>query len=99
MRTSRKDKKTVFLKKVLNELFKRVGFYGYDQKLVDKYPNNWYVQREWTEEQEESYKQWFAEQHQKAFKSTKEYARSEAGWFLFSYGWKVKGEKDNTDSL
>lgn len=92
MTTSRKDKQTVFVKKALNELFIRVGFDGYDQELVDKYPNNWYVQREWTEEQEESYKQWFVGQYQKVFRSTKEYARSEASWFLFTYGWKYKND-------
>lgn len=90
MTGSRRDKQATFLKKALDELFKRVGFDGYDQKLVDKYPNNWYVQREWTEEQEESYKQWFVEQHQKTFRSTKKYARSEASWFLFAYGWRYK---------
>ena len=89
------NKDSKFAKKVINELFKRVGFKKFDQKFVDSFPMNWYAQKEWTEEDEKEFKEWYADQHQKAFKSTRALALSEASWFLFNYGWKVKYEDSN----
>lgn len=83
-------KMTRFNQAVIDELFRRVGFDGYDQDHVKKHPTDWYAQREWTVQEERSYKEWFIELHQKTFKSTKDHAQLDAGWFLLSYGWKAK---------
>lgn len=78
-----------FAKEALDEMFKRVGFEGYDKSFTD---NNisWYSLRTWNEEEELSYKDWFIAKYIKTFKSTKAYAKSEAAWWLFNYGWKCK---------
>lgn len=82
-----------FKRDALDELFKRAGFEGYDQKFVDEFPNDWYLQKDWSEKDEKSFSCWLVKQHQKIFKSTKRTANRDALWFIFSYGWKTKYEE------
>ena len=96
MRKNTNSKEEKFIAKAKDQLFRAVGFDGFSQSFVDAYPYNWYRQREWNVEQEAEFKKWFIDEYVKTFKSTRKYAQSEASWFVFSYGWKVK---DNTDSL
>ena len=78
-----------FREEALDEMFKRVGFDGYDKSFTDK-NISWYSLRTWSEEEESRYKDWFIEKYIKTFKSNKAYAKSEASWWLLSYGWKCK---------
>jgi hypothetical protein len=79
-----------FKKEALDELFKRAGFEGYDQKFVDKFPTDWYLRKDWSINNEKSFIHWFVKRHQKIFKSTKRRADCDAQWFVLSYGWKSK---------
>lgn len=83
------SKKEKFKQLIFDELFKCVGFGGFDQKFIDDHPNDWYTQKSWSEEQESSFKEWFISCHKRTFKSTKKFAKLEAEWFLFSYGWRT----------
>ena len=94
----KKNKKERFLEKAKDKLFRAVGFDGFSQSFVDAYPYNWYHQREWNVEQEAEFKKWFTDECTKVFNHSKRHAQSEASWFVFSYGWKVK-EKDNSVNL
>jgi len=78
-----------FRKEALDEMFKRVGFNGYDKRFTEKRAN-WYSLNTWSEKEELRYKEWFIEKYIKTFKSNKTFAKSEASWWLFNYGWKCK---------
>lgn len=108
MRGMAKNKEEKFITKAKDQLFRAVGFDGFDQSFVDKFPYNWYRQKTWTEQQEQEFKKWFIVEYMKTFRHSKKYAQSEASWFLFSYGWKMKENtvnlsdycmKDNSDLL
>ena len=81
-------KVTKFTLIALDEMFKRVGFNGFDQSFVDQ-NTDWYSKRTWTEKVEKDYRNWFVDLYKKTFKSTTRTAQNEAGWFLLCWGWKA----------
>jgi len=82
-------KEQKFREEALDEMFKRVGFDGFDQKFVDS-NDKWYRRKTWTESDQCDFKNWFVKKHMKVFKAGKSYAEGDVGWFLFNYGWKCK---------
>ncbi len=89
MKTSRAAKDKKFKKDVLDELFCRVGFSGYDDYFVKKNAI-WYEEKTWARKEEEDFMDWFVKRHQKVYKSKKTFAEREAGWFVLCYGWRVE---------
>jgi hypothetical protein len=87
--TPRKQKKLdEFHLKALDEMFRRVGFEGYDKEFTQQ--NHWFTKREWTLEEDVDFTKWMAEEYRKTFRSSKSEAKEVAGWFVFNYGWKIK---------
>jgi len=89
MKTSRTAKDKKFQKDVLDELFRRVGFDGYDDEFVKNH-KLWYQKNTWAMKDEEDFMDWFAKRHQKVYKSKKAFAKREASWFVLYYGWRVE---------
>lgn len=87
----RKQKKLdEFYLRALDELFRRVGFDGYDREFTNQ--QWWYTLREWTLEEDRQFSQWFADEYRKTFRCSKTIAKDTASMFVSNYGWKVKQE-------
>lgn len=94
----RKQKKLDdFHLRALDEMFRRVGFEGYDRSFTDD--QWWYTKREWTLEEDVAFTKWFADEYQKLFRSSKQEAKEVAGIFVFNYGWKIKKMYDTVDGF
>lgn len=76
-----------FMMEALNEMFKRVGFEGFDKEFTNQ--ENWYSKKSWTNEEFEKYKEWFVNRFAKAFKCHKSLAEKEFSWFNLMWGWRV----------
>lgn len=77
-----------FYLRVLDEMFRRVGFDGYDKEFTNQ--QWWYTLREWTLEEDRAFAQWFIDEYRKEFRSSKILAREVASIFMLNYGWKIK---------
>lgn len=83
------EKKTnQFFRNALDKMFKEVGFDGFDEEFTKQ--DNWYQLREWSEEQERQYRNWFMNECQKQLRMNKKAAELETGYFLLMWGWKTK---------
>lgn len=70
---------------------------------VDFEDKEWYLKYEWTPEQEDDFAKWMVDYLFKSSEARKEilsknikskaYIKRAVNWFLFSYGWKIKNEK------
>lgn len=76
------------VKDMIAEMFTRVGR-SFDRSF--DYPEDWYLESEWTQEEEEDYRKWLIALLTKKYKQSKGYASKNASWFLFLYGWRIKG--------
>lgn len=90
MSTRRQKKIDDFYLRVLDEMFRRVGFEGYDKSFTDD--QWWFTKREWSLEEDVNFTKWFTEEYRKTFRCTKHIAKGAAAMFVFNYGWKVKQE-------
>jgi hypothetical protein len=72
---------------------------------IDFEQRDWYLQHEWTEENQNDFVDWLTNQLQNNSKIRKdlttmnhkpneEYARTSAGWFILYCGWKTKKNND-----
>ena len=77
-----------FIKKVLNKMFKTVGFDKFELEFTKQ--KDWFQKKTWTEAQQNEFRDWFVAQARKDLKMSKRYAESEFSWFNLMYGWSVK---------
>lgn len=85
------------IQEILSEMCKRVGTTIED---VDFQTDNWFKLYEWTEEEQEDFKNWLIDYLYVKNKSRKVIATNPiknkkhlekiADWFIFNYGWKIK---------
>ncbi len=86
---NKKDKYQKFFDKIVNKMFQMVGFGSFDQKFVDKYPNNWYQRKTWkNKEQETEWKSYFIKEARNDLKISKKSAEKEYSYFNLMWGWK-----------
>jgi hypothetical protein len=83
-----------FFRDALDKMFITVGFDGFDEDFVKN--ENWYLQREWTEEQEREYRDWLLGECKRVLRLTKKQAELEVAYFLLMWGWKTKYIEENT---
>ena len=95
--TRREKKREDFYLRALDEMFKRVGFEGYDEEFAQQ--PYWYTLREWTLEEDVDFTKWMIEEYRKTFRAPKYIAKGAAGMFVFNYGWKIRKEHDKIDGL
>lgn len=79
-----------FRKIALDEMFRRVGFSGYDPAFTEQ--DKWYTLREWTLEEERSFMEWMIDSYSKTFREPKYKSKEAVRMFNLQYGWKVKGQ-------
>jgi len=82
-----KNKVDTFITEALDEMFKRVGFEGFDKEFTNQ--EEWYTKRSWTEAECEDFKKWFSARYAKVFRSNKKIGEKEFAWFNLMWGWKV----------
>lgn len=90
MRKTLEQKRDEFYDRAFDELFRRAGFEGYDEKFAQQ--EWWFTKREWTLEEDVDFTKWFIAEYMKALKAPKDIAKGAAGMFVFNYGWKIKQE-------
>ena len=90
MRKTLEQKRDEFYDRAFDELFRRVGFEGYDEKFAQQ--EWWFTKREWTLEEDVDFTKWFITEYMKSLKAPKDIAKGAAGMFVFNYGWKIKKE-------
>lgn len=78
-----------FVSKALNRMFRKVGFKKFDKTFVEKYKDNWFTQRSWTQDQEDEFHKYFVNTAVKDLPVSKEWAEKEYQWFNLNYGWKL----------
>jgi hypothetical protein len=88
--TTKKQNK--FMTVALDKMFKQVGLDKYDPEFTKQ--QNWYLQHEWTPEQEGEFKSWMITEYQRQFNCTLYTANKHVSFFLLSYGWKTKEKSD-----
>jgi len=86
---------------ILNEMCSRVNA---DYEHLDFKSPNWFMEYEWTEVEQDSFKKWLVDylyNDTKVRKAickfpirTKRHLRKVADMFLFQYGWKIKDESN-----
>lgn len=77
-----------FINKALDEMFKYVGFDGFNKEFTEQ--EQWYSKKSWSEEDSNKFKDWFIKEFIKTFKSRKNSAEKEYQWFNLMWGWKVE---------
>jgi hypothetical protein len=90
MRKTKKQKEQEFYTRALDEMFRRVGFDGYDEEFAQQ--PYWYTLREWPLKDDVDFTKWFIAEYMKALKAPKDIAKGAGGMFVFNYGWKIKKE-------
>ena len=83
MNSPRIDK---FFRKAIDEMFKVVGFDGFDEEFVKN--KDWYSLKSWSQDVEDNYKKWFYQQAKKDLKWNPKTIEREYAWFHLMYGWK-----------
>lgn len=81
------SKVDTFMMEALDEMFKRVGFEGFDKEFTNQ--EDWYTQKSWSMDEFSDYKKWFVNRFAKVFRSSKKAGEKEFAWFNLMYGWKV----------
>lgn len=86
-----------FLEKILKKM---CSYVGVDFKSIDFHDNKWYLKHEWTQEQEEDFKDWLYHFLKKNKKAQRELYGSvvlqdknlkvRVEMFNLSFGWKTK---------
>lgn len=76
-----------FISEALDEMFKRVGFDGFDREFTNQ--DGWYCKKSWSTEEFNDYKKWFLNKFAKAFRTSKKMGEREFAWFNLMWGWKV----------
>ena len=80
-------------REILREMCNRIGV---DIKIVDFGKKEWFLEHEWTYEEENNYRKWLGEFltiHKYVGKGKKrgmDWGYYEAGKLLMNYGWKLK---------
>ena len=97
MTSIRQKKLDVFYLKALDEMFRRVGFDGYEKEFTEQ--PFWFTMREWSSEEDVSFTKWFIDEYSKTFREPKYKAKEVAGWFIFNYGWKTKRMGNKIDGI
>lgn len=77
-----------FLKKALDKMFTYVGFTSFDEQFT-KENQDWYDKKEWSENQNNEFKQWFISNGMKDLKFSKKAIEKEYSWFILKWGWKL----------
>ena len=77
-----------FIAKVLDRMFRKVGFKKFDQAFVDA-NRDWFLQKSWTQDQEDEFHEYFVKTAQKDLNMSKERSEKEFQWFNLNYGWKL----------
>jgi hypothetical protein len=80
-----------FLDLALDQMFKAVGFEGFDKEFTQD--KEWFRKKSWTSEQEQAFKAWFIETARKKLRWSKKTAEDEFSWFNFMWGWTSADEK------
>jgi hypothetical protein len=75
-----------FFKKAIDQMFKVVGFDGFDEEFVKN--EDWYSLKTWSQETENKYKEWFFKHAKKDLKWEQQTIEKEYAWFNLMYGWK-----------
>ena len=89
--TDKLDKKLdKFVPKVLDRMFRKVGFKKFDKEFIELYKDDWYTRRTWTNDQEEEFHKYFVKTAIKDLGVPKKWAEEQFGWFNLNYGWKLK---------
>ena len=78
-----------FVPKVLDRMFRKVGFKKFDKSFVEKYKEDWYTRKTWTQEQEDEFHKYFVDTAIKDLGVPKDWAEKEFQWFNLNYGWKL----------
>ena len=92
MTKKEKQKLDKFHNKALDEMFRLVGFEGYDKKFAQQ--DHWFTKREWSLEDDVNFTKWFTDEYAKEFRVSKSMAKEVAAIFVFNYGWKIRKEHD-----
>ena len=74
---------------ILTEMFKRVGL-EYDPTFVTK--PEWYLEHEWTQEEQDSFKRWITCWLMRKFRYSRRRSTMEATYIVTHVGWKIKTE-------
>jgi hypothetical protein len=77
-----------FVTKALDKMFTYVGFEGLDKEFTKQ--EDWYMQKTWTQEQSDDFKQWFITEAKKDLKFNRTMAEKEYSWFDLMWGWKLE---------
>lgn len=85
------NKTDKFLDLALDQMFKVVGFEGFDKSFTEQ--KDWFLKKSWTPEQEQGFKTWFIETSRKNLRWSKKTAEHEFSWFNFMWGWKSSDKK------
>jgi len=93
-----------YLQRALMEMCKRVGA---DAESIDYGADDWYVQHEWSQQEQELFKDWLAAwlyddaKARRALmefpRKNKKYCRQVADWFVFQYGWRTSQQADDCE--
>ena len=75
------------VKTALEEMFKRVGR-EYDP--IKKYSDGWYAETEWSEEEQDDFRDWLVALCRKELRMRKKKAEYEAAMFILNWGWKTR---------
>jgi hypothetical protein len=75
-----------FFQKAIDEMFKRVGFAGFDSDFAKQ--DGWYSKKSWTPEQRNQFRDWFITSARKDLRWSKRLAEREFAFFDFMWGWK-----------
>lgn len=73
---------------IISQMFALIGE-PFDRSKLE-YDDEWYLNYSWTEEQQEEFKEWLISHLRANFKHTKALAISNAGWFIFMYGFTIR---------
>jgi hypothetical protein len=84
MRSAKIDK---FLEKAIDEMFKAVGFEGFDKDFTNQ--KEWYLKKSWSEDQRTKFKSWFIKKATSDLNWSVSTAEKEFSYFDLSYGWTV----------
>jgi len=86
-------KQEKFLDEALRQMFATVGR-SYSPEATSK--PNWYLNSTWTQDQENSFRDWLTRELMKKFHTRKKRAQFQASMFLLYYGWNIEEEPKQT---
>lgn len=77
-----------FFRSALDKMFMEVGFSEFDEEFAKQ--DEWYLKREWSEDQERQYRNWFYNECRTKLRMRKKQAELETSYFLLMWSWKTK---------